>query len=445
LARAADIDEARRREAGDAGGNDGNKAAGRGGPLDSLGAPYPLVVLSAGFLMGSDSLSSLASRLATWGYVAVRYDRRDGLTDLLDDVSCAELLADLLSWCSRDPLLKRLADPSRILLVGHSRGSKVAALAMMRLQEEAAREAEEEAEAVAARRRRRAATSRGDDDEQEASPSCPAPSSEEEAKANASAEADALAATGPAVAVATPSSPAPTPSQPRRRPRVVGVVCLDPVDTTKYAPESPRFPSALALMQQRAAAEKVAAEEPSSSSPSPSPSFSRIPWLVLGATAGADCAPAGSNYSAWFEQVPGPAVEVLVEGAGHMAFTDPGVANDAGSSSVGGGGSLARSVCSPGTADEAEVRRASMALTVAFAEGVARGSGGGVLAALAQQRCSGGDGGLDLGDASAPADATPLASTRQALERTLGHLRGGGDSGGSGPSLGLRARWRGFA
>ncbi|MFM7411845.1 MAG: hypothetical protein ACKO6E_01315, partial [Planctomycetota bacterium] len=45
-------------------------------PLEPLGAPYPLAVVSGGFLLGSDSYASLAARLATWGYVVVRYDRR---------------------------------------------------------------------------------------------------------------------------------------------------------------------------------------------------------------------------------------------------------------------------------------------------------------------------------------------------------------------------------
>jgi pimeloyl-ACP methyl ester carboxylesterase len=436
-------------------------------PLDPLGAPYPLAVISGGFLLGSDSYSSLAARLATWGYVAVRYDRRDGLTDLLDDASCAELLTDLVTWCSRDPLLRRLADPSRTLLFGHSRGCKIGALTALRLQEEEARELAEEEELLRVRRggglgvRRRS----------EADDKCAAVDAAEAAldAGNAAAEAEALLAA--AAAPAAPSAAAAATPTTRKRPRVVGMVCLDPVDTTKYAPESPKFPSALALMRQRADAEKVAEQEEeqqqeqqSAAAPRPKKGIADLPWVILGAASGTDCAPAGSNYSAWFDQVPGPAVEVVIPGAGHMAFTDPPAGSGSGSEGGSGSTSLARSVCSVGTADESEVRRASMALAVAFAEGVVRRGQGGVLAALAEQRCARGGGvesggGEETKKTTTPATPPPLSpssesdsaevvlrSTRQAMERTLAHLRANPGDGGSGSGSvgGLRTRWRGF-
>jgi hypothetical protein len=440
---------------------------------DPLGAPYPLAVISGGFLLGSDSYASLAARLASWGYVSVLYDRRDGLTDLLDDASCAALLADLVSWCSRDPLLRRLADPSRTLLVGHSRGCKIGALAALRLQDEERREVAEEERGLAAA------------DRCAALPAASA-AAVNEAAGNAPAEAEALrsvgggggasapAAAAAAAAAASPASAPPSPPQPlpaRKRPRVVGMVCLDPVDSTKYAPESARYPSALGLMRERAAAEAAEAAEEAQQQqqqqqqqqppPRSAPRIAGIPWAIVGAGSGADCAPVGSNYSAWFEQVPGPALEVVVPGAGHMAFTDgagggggDGVGGGGGGGGGGGSGNLARSVCSAGAADEAEVRRASMALAVAFAEGVVRrGARGGVLAALAEQRCGGvaappaasGPGGVGDDDDDDDAEAM-LRSTRQAVERTLAHLRatppGGGGGGGGGG--GLRSRWRGF-
>jgi len=465
--------------------------------LDPLGAPYPLAVISGGFLLGSDGYASMATRLATWGYVAVRYDRRDGLTDLLDDAACAELLADLVAWCARDPLLRRLADPSRTLLVGHSRGCKVGALAALRLQEEEAREqraAAGEEEAAAAAGRRRAAAVAAVAALAVAAAAGVAPDGPK------CAAEDALDARNEAAEAAALQQPQPPQrqqqQQQRERPRVVGMVCLDPVDATRYAPESPRYPSALAAMRRRAAeeAEGEGEEEGAQAAGAGAGAgagarsrgrISDIPWAILGAAAGGDCAPGGSNYLAWFEGVPGPAVEVVIPGAGHMAFTDPpardggrgGGAAGGGGGGGGSGGGLARSVCSVGTADEAEVRRVSMALTVAFAEGVMRRGRGGVLAALEEQRCGddaadaasdaapddggsggfrrpaaakpqqgGGAAGARAGDDDGAGDGAPrLRAARRSVERTLSHLLVNSPSKeGGGPPLRLRTRWRGF-
>jgi pimeloyl-ACP methyl ester carboxylesterase len=58
----------------------------------------------------------------------VRYDTRDDLFDVLDDVTCVRLLQDIMDWASTHPLLRRLADTRRIYMAGHSRGGKLAAL-----------------------------------------------------------------------------------------------------------------------------------------------------------------------------------------------------------------------------------------------------------------------------------------------------------------------------
>ncbi len=49
----------------------------------------------------------------------LRYDKTEAVTDVLDDVISVALLRELLTWAESDPLMRRLADPSRcaVLLV----------------------------------------------------------------------------------------------------------------------------------------------------------------------------------------------------------------------------------------------------------------------------------------------------------------------------------------
>jgi dienelactone hydrolase len=72
---------------------------------------------------------SLPHRLASWGYVAILYDKIETVTDNLDDVTCTALLRELIDWSGKDRTLSQLADTSRVFLIGHSRGGKISALA----------------------------------------------------------------------------------------------------------------------------------------------------------------------------------------------------------------------------------------------------------------------------------------------------------------------------
>lgn len=101
----------------------------KGAAAYGLAAPYPLAIFTAGFLISSDAYKSYTDRLATWGYTVVRYDKKETMTESLDDVTSVQLLTDLINWCGTDPLMRRIADCTRIYLCGHSRGAKISALA----------------------------------------------------------------------------------------------------------------------------------------------------------------------------------------------------------------------------------------------------------------------------------------------------------------------------
>lgn len=100
----------------------------RASSLD-LKPPYPLVIITPGFLIGADQYSSYSERLSSWGYVVISYDFVQQALDPTTDIDCVNLLEELIDWCRSSELLGRIGDSNNIMLMGHSRGAKVSTLA----------------------------------------------------------------------------------------------------------------------------------------------------------------------------------------------------------------------------------------------------------------------------------------------------------------------------
>ena len=102
----------------------------QGGSSVRLKAPFPLVVITPGFLIGSDQYNSYAERLASWGYAVVSYDFTQQVLDPTTDIACVKLLKELIDWCSTSGnVLSKVSDPENVMLIGHSRGGKISTLA----------------------------------------------------------------------------------------------------------------------------------------------------------------------------------------------------------------------------------------------------------------------------------------------------------------------------
>ena len=98
------------------------------------GAPYPLAILTSGFLVDAEQDASYARRLCSWGYVVLSYNKRENVAgNALDDVVSAAMVRDLIQWAKSDVLLAPLlgsaeGDNIGVYLVGHSRGGKISVL-----------------------------------------------------------------------------------------------------------------------------------------------------------------------------------------------------------------------------------------------------------------------------------------------------------------------------
>jgi len=120
--------------------------------------------------------------------------------------------------------------------------------------------------------------------------------------------------------------------------RVKGLCLLDPVDNTIWAPLSPGFPSACDALVNLA---RSGASRP-------------LPVAIVGAGAGADCAPEGSNYKQFFDAARGPAWLTVLPSAGHAQFIDTGA--------------MQRAVCSDAGIDDATVQLVAAAVCRALVE-----------------------------------------------------------------------------
>ena len=96
---------------------------------DAMEAPYPVAIITPGFLIDGDAYASIARRLCSWGYVVVTYTKTESVAGgSLDDELSTAILDDLISWVGSDVLISPYADAEAVYLIGHSRGGKISML-----------------------------------------------------------------------------------------------------------------------------------------------------------------------------------------------------------------------------------------------------------------------------------------------------------------------------
>lgn len=93
--------------------------------------PYPTATFAHGFNIGPTQYTSYVKRLATHGYVAVNVDHRGYLGEPVDHFADAKQILAAIDWVAAHPLLKDVADTTRVGTAGHSLGGKISVLAAM--------------------------------------------------------------------------------------------------------------------------------------------------------------------------------------------------------------------------------------------------------------------------------------------------------------------------
>mmetsp|Transcript_46105 Transcript_46105/g.130760 ORF Transcript_46105/g.130760 Transcript_46105/m.130760 type:complete len:485 (+) Transcript_46105:69-1523(+) len=95
--------------------------------LRTEGVRFPLVIFSGGFATESSEYTSLVTEVALGGCAVLQYDMPDAFE--ATDLALVAVVRSLLNQVASAPELRSFVDASRPLLVGHSRGAKIASLA----------------------------------------------------------------------------------------------------------------------------------------------------------------------------------------------------------------------------------------------------------------------------------------------------------------------------
>ncbi|CAG9462582.1 unnamed protein product [Pedinophyceae sp. YPF-701] len=308
----------------------------KGGVVYGVGPPYPLAIITGGFLVGAEAYQSYAERLATWGYTAITYDKVETVNDPLNDEVSARFISEIIDWAATDRSLSKICDASRVYLVGHSRGGKLSALAALtddRVRAMCAIDPVDSTVYAPVGPGYPSATQAMSDwarQLQRAAPGQTPP------KPSAAAGTSFVRAGGGAIyeelkdVDAAASRAASRAAEPARKDLPTNAEC--------------RIPG-LCL-----GARAMARTQP-------------LPMVVVGAGRGGDCAPRDANYTRFYDACTGPAWQLLVRDAGHFQFLDRKSA-------------LQSAVCAEGRTPDGVVRAVAQAAMVAWGEAHVRSAPG---------------------------------------------------------------------
>ncbi|KAL6765607.1 hypothetical protein V8C86DRAFT_2455374 [Haematococcus lacustris] len=322
----------------------------RRGAAWGLRPPYPLAIITSGFLLAAEAYKPYSDLLASWGYTALRYDKVETVTDFLDDTTSVAVLRQLMDWAATDPLVRRVADTSRVYLVGHSRGAKLSCLAAVEDRRVAALCLLDPVDntvfapiapgfpsALAALAATASPQPPAPPHPTPDGPPPPAPCQARDASQAVRGQGGAAtnspglelqgngpgasglnmwaARAGPAAGL-LPSSPPPSAPSPSAAAAATLPTTSSHAQPDGFAmvpgpgplPTSPRCPAP-------AAADSVV--------PEPGYRNVRVPIAIVGSGLGGDCAPQASNHTQFYRAAQGPAWEVTVPEAGEGPVGDP--------------------------------------------------------------------------------------------------------------------------